>query len=455
MSAIALSQRLRSSGLWAACGRVSAGLMLLAVHGVLARALSSDAYGRYVLIESLALLTAVVCMCGLPTVTLRLMRSRLASGDSDAAAGHIAAVALRLIALISIVTLLVMLLGAQWSRLPGGLDQSVLPWFVAWAALAAGLRLVGEVYRAYDRYAAGYTIGGQSGGLLLNASLLFACFVLAMNQRLNLTTALTVQVVLQISILVAALHHLRADLVMPVSGTARSLTRILLLAGGPILIQQLVSIGLPEAGKLFLGEYARPQDAGRYNSAFRLVLLGHVPLMIVNNAIQPFVTELHASGKMRQLQTLVRGAATLAALPAVAVLVTFVACPEFILTLAFGADFASAASTLQWLALGSLFWVLSGSCGLVLMMTGHERACMLGTIVPGVGYLIAAPWLIQKHGSAGAAMAAAMLHLSSNLICVALVYRHHRMVTIVTLSPATVRDCIRLITGGRDRKEVS
>lgn len=454
MSTAAFSQRLRSSGIWAASGRILSGLLLLALHGILARSLSSGDYGCYVLIESVSLVLSVVCMAGIPTVTLRLMRSSLSEGDTNRASMIVGSTAW-VFAATSVVTALVTVVVSQVSTqsLPDGLSWRWMPWFLAWAILAAGLRIQSEIYRAYDRYSVAYCIGGQSGGLLLNACLVVFSVLAVYSERISLQGVLTIQIVVQLILIASATGELRRHLHSLWSPENRQMTALLFLSAWPLLAQQLVSVGLPEAGKLLLGFYSTTDDAGMYNAAVRLVLLAHVPLMVVNNAIQPFITELYASRNKEKLTTLIRGSATLAALPCLGVLFVFFVFPEFVLSTTFGPDFVGAARALRILSLGSLAWVLSGSCGLVLMMTGHERSCMLGTILPGVAYLICCPWLIEHFGLNGAASGATFLQLASNGLCMLLVFYHHRIWTAVTFSQTIVRDCLKLVQRGKRPEE--
>ena len=82
MTEMPLGSRIRASGRWAAIGRLLSGVLLLGLHSILARVLSGASYGQYVIIESLALLFSIVCMAGMPYVTLRLARAKLVEGDA-------------------------------------------------------------------------------------------------------------------------------------------------------------------------------------------------------------------------------------------------------------------------------------------------------------------------------------------------------------------------------------
>ena len=148
MNEALFGKRLKASGLWAAVGRILSGVFLLVLHGVLARGLSGEDYGRYVLIESLALLLSIVCLAGVPAVVLRMIKAKLVS-DDHAGAVELVFSAFALLAGTSLFTIGTTIAISQLSgtSLPGGLSWQWMPWFAGWALLAAGLRLLSEVYR--------------------------------------------------------------------------------------------------------------------------------------------------------------------------------------------------------------------------------------------------------------------------------------------------------------------
>lgn len=450
MSAAAFGQRLRSSGAWAAGGRISSGLLLLALHGVLARSISKADYGHYVLVESAALVISLICMAGIPTVTLRLLRTSLSTNDHQQSSQIVSSSFWLFAGTSALTVVLTMIVSEVWSSsLPDGLNVTWLPWFLSWGIMAAGLRILSEIYRAYDHYSMSYGIGGQSGGLILNGSLVVFSVVAAATGRMSLPLVLTLQVVVQFGLMFVSAMSLRSHLTSFRGPRNSGMMGLIAVSAWPLLAQQLVSIGLPEAGKIMLGVYATADDVALYNAAVRLVILAHVPLMVVNNAIQPFITELYFNRETQQLNALVRGSATLAALPCLGVFALFLILPEFVLRVSFGPGFEEAATALRILTIGSLAWVLSGSCGLVLMMTGFERSCMLATLLPGLVFLAICPWLIQEFGVAGAAAGSTFLQLFSNGISLLLVYWHHRIWTTVTLSRRLITDCLTMVSSGR------
>lgn len=456
MTAASLGSRLRASGVWAATGRIFSGVLLLAMHAVLARFLDGAAYGQFVLAESMALLIVTLCLAGVPSVALRMIRERLIQQNASAAA-DVARSSVGLVLVTSLGAMVVLWIAACYlpGPLPGGLSRHWLIWISAWAIFATGLRLLSEIYKGYDWYAAAFGIGGQSGGLWVNGVLFLSIVVLAATGLLSLRTAFLMQLLVPGTTMLLSAVHLNRRLGKPVDQRifgSVAVYRLMVLSAWPLLAEQMVSVGLPEAGKLMLGTFSTAEAVGLYNAALRLVLLAHVPLLVINSAIQPFVAELHAARRIDRLTALTRGSATIACIPSVILLAIFFVGPEQILELAFGPEFIAAAPALRWLVAGALAFVLSGSCGLVLIMTGRERECMLATILPGLVYIVACPFAVRQYGVTGAAACAAGLYVATNGLCLLLVRVQLGMWTSVTLSTNIFRDCLQII---RRRPSVS
>jgi O-antigen/teichoic acid export membrane protein len=212
----------------------------------------------------------------------------------------------------------------------------------------------------------------------------------------------------------------------------------------PLLILQLIAFGIPEFDTLLIGSFATPEEAALYRPARLLTMVVSVPLQLVNTTIQPFIAEFEAMRDRRRTTILVRGGAALAAIPSILLLLCFLLFPQTLLSAVFGAKFASAGLALQILSIGFAVFVLTGSCGMVLQMTGHERSAMTSSIACAALYLCTAPWLVSRYGLIGAAVSSASLQVISNIAATLLVYRHERIWTIASLSPAMVIDCCQL-----------
>jgi O-antigen/teichoic acid export membrane protein len=83
---------------------------------------------------------------------------------------------------------------------------------------------------------------------------------------------------------------------------------------------------------------------------------------------------------------------------------------------AFGSDFAGGGPALQFLSIGQFVNVATGSVGVLLVMSGHEKAyrniqIVAACIVVGLSYA-----LIPTYGAAGAAIGAAAALIVQNVL---------------------------------------
>jgi len=138
-------------------------------------------------------------------------------------------------------------------------------------------------------------------------------------------------------------------------------------------------------------------------------------LQVVNLTIGPHIARLHAQGDMGRLQRLVTfstRAQFFFTLPFVVMLIFF---GEGLVTLAFGQEFVPALLPLSILALGQLVNAASGSVGLLLAMTGHERDAARSVVLAAIVNVSLNAILIPPYGAAGAAAAGAVTLAAWNL----------------------------------------
>ena len=140
------------------------------------------------------------------------------------------------------------------------------------------------------------------------------------------------------------------------------------------------------------------------------------PLIVVSQVVPPIIAELHAKGERDQLERTLRSVSTVAGLPAALVLVAFIVAGGFILSLAYGPYFRQAATVLIILSCARLVAVCTGSSGVTLMMTGHQRIMMLITLGCGAFALIAEILLAPSYGITGVAAATCTAQILLNLL---------------------------------------
>jgi O-antigen/teichoic acid export membrane protein len=180
-----------------------------------------------------------------------------------------------------------------------------------------------------------------------------------------------------------------------------------------------------------------------YGAASRLVFFVATPLIVVSQVVPPIIAELHARGERKQLERTLRSVSTVAGLPAALVLGAFIVAGSFILSIAYGPYFRGAATVLVILSFARLTAVCTGSSGVALMMTGHQRTMMLITVGCGAFALVAEILLAPRYGMTGVAAATCTAQIMLNLLQLVLARVHLGIWTHARLSLEPIKELVR------------
>jgi O-antigen/teichoic acid export membrane protein len=171
-----------------------------------------------------------------------------------------------------------------------------------------------------------------------------------------------------------------------------------------------------------LGQMARLDQAGMFQAANLVVGVVAMGLAAVNLPLQPRLAEAWARGDKAAVQRLVTETARLASIAALPVVLLMLIMPETILGL-YGEQYMQAATALRILAIGQMFNALAGSCGMLLLMTGHQRVVMQGAALALLINIGAAYVFIPRYEVSGAAFAVALSIIVWNVFYVAYAMR--------------------------------
>lgn len=159
---------------------------------------------------------------------------------------------------------------------------------------------------------------------------------------------------------------------------------------------------------LMLGIFRTDAEVGAYRVAVQLSMLVVFALAVINQVLQPKISELHAQGDRDALQALLTSTSFSLFLASLApALVAAFFAPE-LLEVVFGADYRIAGTALQILIMGQAINVMFGSVGTILNMTGLENLAMRGMVIAIVINLGLDLLLIPLLGLSGAALASAL-----------------------------------------------
>jgi O-antigen/teichoic acid export membrane protein len=188
------------------------------------------------------------------------------------------------------------------------------------------------------------------------------------------------------------------------------------LIAGIGLIKQKVDI-------LMLGVLASASEVGTYYVAVQGAALVSFPLTACNIVLAPYIAQLHALDDFKRLQRLLTMCTLAVSVASAAAALVLIVAGRWLLANLFGPSFADGYPALVILAIGQLLSTWTGSVGLFLSMTGHERDTLKGIIVAAVLNAVLCLVLIPLLGIVGAAIAGAVSTAVWNILLGVVLYR--------------------------------
>jgi O-antigen/teichoic acid export membrane protein len=212
----------------------------------------------------------------------------------------------------------------------------------------------------------------------------------------------------------------------------------------PLTLTDLTGMIVAQGDVWIVGAYRPFPDVGVYGAASRLVIMMSLPLFVMNGVVSPMIAELWAQGRTQALETMLRGATTLATIPSLLGFLAVAVYGRQILTIAYGPHFARGAHIFAILAFGVGFGVAAGSCNFALIMTGNHRIVALVsalTLIVAIGGEIVGAHLA---GMTGIAVASSGSTVFQNAFLTVMAKKRIGIWTHATLSPRKVRAFMRL-----------
>lgn len=172
----------------------------------------------------------------------------------------------------------------------------------------------------------------------------------------------------------------------------------------PFLLSSSCWVISARADVLLLGALRGNDAVGLYSVASRSAELIGFFLTAFNVALAPTIAQLYTAGDLPRLQQTVTRGARIVFLLSLPVALGFFLYGEWWLRL-YGQEFMSAHTTLSILAIGQIVNVGTGSVGVLLNMTGHERDAAALVAVAAAWNVIGSAVMISLWGVEGAACA--------------------------------------------------
>jgi O-antigen/teichoic acid export membrane protein len=305
-----------------------------------------------------------------------------------------------------------------------GIEPNVVVWVALWTLVLAIQKLMTEILRGFHDIRAAALIGdASSGGLIsyiVTAGILL--FVWQLYGQIGFPAALLITVIAGTIAVIWAFVMLARKLQSLNLTQGRGDTHFswsFLYAALPVLGHTLATLLQNQSGIWFLEAFQPSSDVALYGVAARVVVLITVPLSVVNSVIAPMIPDLFGKGETERLERILRGLSTLSTIPAVIALIVFFLAGPFFLQLVFGEFYRAAGNLLIILTLGTVFNVMAGSCGLTLILTGHQKTLMGISIFTGLLTAVAVYYAAGRFGTIGvASVVSASLFLKNVLMII-------------------------------------
>lgn len=397
-------QRLISGTFWVLLGKGLGVVTSILLNAMLARLLPPAHVGAYFLIFSAITTTAALGQLGLSQAVTRLIAEGIGLYQPGRARKAIILSLTFTILATSIVSLIYVIglgewLANQWDSAHfATLAVPISIWILVYALQG----VIGEIFRGFHAIHLATAFSGLIANLFVSLILLT---VWLSNISFTLSDVLRVSVLAAFGAVVVSLPILWEKFRrLETTGVDSLDSRRLLSISIPILVTNIMFIVMTQADIWILGLYRPEEEVALYGAAVRLVTKIAMPLLLVNAVVPPLIAEMYAAKKHDKLQEVLRTTASVAGLPALLVLLIFAIFAGPILRVVYGEFYVSASRLLVILSVGQLVNVWSGSCALVLNMTGFHKEAMLMSILTGGLCLLAAFPTITHYGAIGAAV---------------------------------------------------
>ena len=402
------------------------------VIALVTRLLAPEDAGRYFMLYSFCSIVAVVIGCGLNLTSVQQVSEAIALKSPERVKSTIYT-SLTILALSTFIFATLLPLRSVGDALTHVLmtdvDWVVLLLIFVWTVGLALQSTIGEVFRGMHDIQRAAFYGFLCNGVLCLAALAGA-FVLSVHSLRAVSGLTAAAALLAAGVASASLHRFTGTM----SGRGKLSLRTTMKMSLPFWGTNLVLVLLTQADIWMLNHLSNGTDVALYGAASRLTQMLTLPLLVLNSALIPVISEHHALGQRERLQDLLRGSATMAAVPAFIALIAFALAGGWILQAAFGEAYREAHLILLVLAVGQCVNVLCGSAGYVLLMTGRQRDMFFITAVSGAAMCLLAWVLGSKFGALGVAIGSAMGLATQSLMMCWTVWRCLGMVTFASPS---------------------
>ena len=453
-------RRLLRGGVWVAAGRLGGtGLAFLAVV-LLARFLSSEDFGAYLLFVNVIALLAIPARCGLGRAMVRFIASKLENDPGQARHTLFLGLKIALITICATAILSVVLGYLFGESLFGHTDLGRL---LLYGAVGVGvfalLQIMADSLRGFHRLSWASIVDATKNGPLIYLVFVVLILCYAFFAELTFLSA-------------TALYVLALGIVVPIAGvclfreaygvspddqsssaadsTVISTSTILAFCL-PVALVNLLAFASSRADIFIAGVSCSHEELAIYGVARRVVPLVAIPLTVVRMTVLSTIPDLWAHQKLLQLERILQAGATLALLPTMLGVLLLILAPGLILGTIFGDAYRMAAIPLVLLGFGQLVSTWTGPCQQLLIMTGRQRYVLGVNAVTAAGLFVGGSLAARVFGPVGLALVYCIVFATSSLLTWYLAKKYTGIRTNATLDPAWISSLIESLRTSQRR----
>lgn len=183
----------------------------------------------------------------------------------------------------------------------------------------------------------------------------------------------------------------------------------------PMMLSSTILVLLGWLDTFVLGIYESVDKIGIYNVALKVATLTSFTLQAINSILAPKLASSHNEGNQKQFHKLIHFTTRLNFFSTLVIVSVILIFREWILGI-FGADFISGAGILIILCVGQLINSMSGSVGVIMQMTGHQKVYQNIVLIALILNITLNFTLVPIYGILGAAIATVISISSWNII---------------------------------------